>query len=351
MMGESGTEGSPHLHYEVRKNASNGDPLNQLIDPRPYVSGDKQPGGQSQSSSQPSTSATTTTSTSQAPSQGTAPTGTIDSSSPSAFARSAAPYAQYAAQKLGVDPTWVVAMMASESNYGKADAAGHELFGVKALRGQPHTSLATHEGEFGGTNMNQDFASYDSALDSVNAWIDLIQNHYKGAVNAKDLPTFVHGLKQGGYFTANEGEYLGNVGSIASRLGGDVQQGLQDAGSAVGGAVGAAAGAVGGAVGAAASATGTAARAALDAATAGSAAARAQAEGLVNQGKTQAGSSCRTRPHSFSNSWTTHARGCSRPRTTPRSRRSSSPATSSRTTCNPETSRASPTRPRRSART
>jgi murein DD-endopeptidase MepM/ murein hydrolase activator NlpD len=38
-MGESGTEGSPHLHYEVRKNAANGDPLNQLIDPRPYMRG------------------------------------------------------------------------------------------------------------------------------------------------------------------------------------------------------------------------------------------------------------------------------------------------------------------------
>jgi murein DD-endopeptidase MepM/ murein hydrolase activator NlpD len=39
MMGDSGTEGSPHLHYEVRKNAATGDPLNQLIDPRPYVAG------------------------------------------------------------------------------------------------------------------------------------------------------------------------------------------------------------------------------------------------------------------------------------------------------------------------
>ena len=40
-MGESGTEGSPHLHYEVRKNAGSGDPLNQLIDPRPYITAGK----------------------------------------------------------------------------------------------------------------------------------------------------------------------------------------------------------------------------------------------------------------------------------------------------------------------
>ena len=37
-MGESGTEGSPHLHYEVRRGL-NGDPLDQLIDPRPYMAG------------------------------------------------------------------------------------------------------------------------------------------------------------------------------------------------------------------------------------------------------------------------------------------------------------------------
>src|SRR5262252_7727580 len=53
------------------------------------------------------------------------PSGGIDASSPSSFARSVAPYAQYAAQQLGVDPTWVASMMASESNYGKAP--GNEL--------------------------------------------------------------------------------------------------------------------------------------------------------------------------------------------------------------------------------
>ena len=44
-MGESGTEGSPHLHYEVRKSAASGDPLNALIDPRPYVAGQRKEAG------------------------------------------------------------------------------------------------------------------------------------------------------------------------------------------------------------------------------------------------------------------------------------------------------------------
>ena len=36
VLGATGTEGFPHVHYEVRRNA-NGDPLDQMIDPRPYM--------------------------------------------------------------------------------------------------------------------------------------------------------------------------------------------------------------------------------------------------------------------------------------------------------------------------
>lgn len=166
----------------------------------------------------------------QAPSSSSGgPAGDIDASSAQMFAQSFAPYAKAAAAKLGIDPLWVTAMSASESNYGKANAAGHELFGVKALPGQPHTTLMTHEGQNGGTNMNQDFAAYDSNQASVDAWVDLIQNHYKGALNAKDLPTFVHGLHQGGYFTAGEGEYLGIVQGIMNRP--DIQAGFKAAGN------------------------------------------------------------------------------------------------------------------------
>jgi hypothetical protein len=35
-LGESGTEGSPHLHYEVSKHEG-GDPIGDLIDPVPYM--------------------------------------------------------------------------------------------------------------------------------------------------------------------------------------------------------------------------------------------------------------------------------------------------------------------------
>jgi murein DD-endopeptidase MepM/ murein hydrolase activator NlpD len=38
VLGASGTEGFPHLHYEVRRNV-NGDPMDALIDPTPYMRG------------------------------------------------------------------------------------------------------------------------------------------------------------------------------------------------------------------------------------------------------------------------------------------------------------------------
>jgi flagellum-specific peptidoglycan hydrolase FlgJ len=143
--------------------------------------------------------------------------GAIDSSSPESFAKSFAPYAQAAAQQLGIDPGWVTAMAASESNYGKAP--GNELFGIKALPGQTSQTLQTHEGEYGGTPQAASFASYGSPQESVQAFVDLIKNHYPGAVGAGNLGDFVHGLKQGGYFTAAEPEYRGILQSINDRLG------------------------------------------------------------------------------------------------------------------------------------
>jgi flagellum-specific peptidoglycan hydrolase FlgJ len=155
--------------------------------------------------------------------------GAIDSSSVENFAKTMSPYARYAAQALGIDPSWVVAMAGSESNYGKA--GGNELFGVKALPGQKGTTMMTHEGEYGGTAQNATFAAYDTPMDAVQAWVDLIRNHYPGAVGAKDLGSFVHGLKQGGYFTAAEDEYRNILSSIQGRVAPFVQ-GTSDALSA-----------------------------------------------------------------------------------------------------------------------
>lgn len=190
----------------------------------------------SSASTSPSTSPaaqTTASMPSQVPSQAGDPTGAVDSSSPQSFAQTFAPYAQYAAQKLGIDPKWVAAMAASESNYGKA--AGNELFGVKALPGQPGTTMMTHEGENGGVNMNQTFAAYDSPKAAVDAWVSLLQNHYPGAPGAQNLGDFVQALHNGGYMTAGAGEYLNLVQGIEGKIGSTVDNALSGAQAALSG--------------------------------------------------------------------------------------------------------------------
>ena len=160
----------------------------------------------------------------------------IDSSSAGSFARSFAPYAQYAAQKLGIDPSWVTAMAASESNSTARRQVGNwSCLASKRCPVMPGTTMMTHEGENGGVQQNASFASYQTPMDAEDAYINLLKNHYPGALNAPTLNDFVHGLKVGGYFTAGEGEYRDILSSISQRP--DVQAGLQSAGNAVGGAV------------------------------------------------------------------------------------------------------------------
>jgi flagellum-specific peptidoglycan hydrolase FlgJ len=153
-----------------------------------------------------------------------APAGGIDNSSRAAFARSFAPYAAYISQKTGIAPDLITAMSGSESNFG--NAPGNELFGIKALPGQKSQSLATHEGEWGGTNMNQDFAAYDTPQESADAYINLITKHYPGAMGAQTAQDLAHGLKQGGYFTANEQEYANSLAGIQKQVSGPVSEAL-----------------------------------------------------------------------------------------------------------------------------
>src|SRR5215469_1551575 len=193
--------------------------IQNLLNPAPAAPQTTPAPGLPPTPTAPPSSATTSTS---AP-----PSGGIDASSPQAFAKSVAPYAQYAAQQLGIDPSWVAAMAASESNYGKAP--GNELFGIKGSGTAGTQDLATHEGEYGGVQTPGGFAAYNSPLDAVNGFVDLIKNHYPGAVGAQSLGDFVHGLKQGGYFTAAEPEYRGILQSISDRIGSDVQGALQGA--------------------------------------------------------------------------------------------------------------------------
>src|SRR5215472_5682335 len=155
------------------------------------------------------------------------PQGAIDSSTPQSFAQTIAPYAKWAADQLGLDPSWVAAMAASESNYGKAP--GNELFGIKGGGTAGTQTLTTHEGEYNQTPVSQGFAAYKSPQEAAQGFVDLIKSHYPQALGAQSLQQFVHGLKSGGYFTAAEPEYLGILQSITNQIGDTVKQSVGNA--------------------------------------------------------------------------------------------------------------------------
>ena len=143
--------------------------------------------------------------------------GAIDSSSHDAFYKSFAPYAAYISSKTGISPDLITAMASSESNWG--NAPGNELFGIKALPGEKSQSLATHEGAgAAAVNVNQDFAAYDTPLESADAFINLITKHYPAAMGTQTGADLAHGLKAGGYFTAGEGEYAAILSSRAREV-------------------------------------------------------------------------------------------------------------------------------------
>src|SRR5215471_11329686 len=177
---------------------------------------------QLQSLTQPQPQQQTDFNTFQQPSQ-----GAIDSSTPQSFAQTIAPYAKWAADQLGLDPSWVAAMAASESNYGKAP--GNELFGIKGGGTAGSQQLTTHEGEYNQTPVSQGFAAYNSPQEAAQGFVDLIKSHYPQALGAQSLQQFVHGLKSGGYFTAAEPEYLGILQSITNQIGDTVKQSVGNA--------------------------------------------------------------------------------------------------------------------------
>jgi flagellum-specific peptidoglycan hydrolase FlgJ len=171
---------------------------------------------------QPSAAAVTTDSSGQ-------PSGAIDPTSRTSFAQTFAPYAQYISQATGIAPSLVAAMAGSESNFGQA--AGNELFGIKALPGDSAASMATHEGAGGAAqNVNQDFATYATPLDAANRFIGLIKNTYPNAQGSQTAQDLAAGLKSGvgglQYMTAGQGEYAGILGSIQNQIGDTVNSAL-----------------------------------------------------------------------------------------------------------------------------
>lgn len=133
-----------------------------------------------------------------------------------AFQQSFAPYAAYAAQQLGIDPSIVTAMAISES--GGGNLPGNSFFGMK---GSPlangSTTQATWELENGQrVNQNAGFATFADAKTSMDAWVQYIQQHDPRAIGATTPEAFAEGLKSGGYMTDTSAHYAQTLRALGA---------------------------------------------------------------------------------------------------------------------------------------
>ena len=147
---------------------------------------------------------------------------------PDAFVATMLPMAQQAADRIGVDPLYLVAQAALETGWGKSvmrqqdGSSSHNLFGIKATGSWQGAQARAITSEFKGGQMvkeTADFRSYDSYQDSFHDLVTLLQsnNRYKEVLNAADKPEqFVRELQKAGY--ATDPEYASKISQIAKQM-------------------------------------------------------------------------------------------------------------------------------------
>lgn len=123
------------------------------------------------------------------------------------------PYAEKAAQKLGIEPRALIAQAAVETGWGQHvihDGAGNStnnLFGIKAKNGWQgeHAVVDTLEFEKGiARPQKAAFRAYESIEQSLNDYVDFIrsQHRYKDAVEqSQDSQQYFQSLQNAGYAT------------------------------------------------------------------------------------------------------------------------------------------------------
>ena len=148
--------------------------------------------------------------------------------SPDAFVATMLPMAQQAADRIGVDPLYLVAQAGLETGWGKSvmrqqdGSSSHNLFGIKATGSWQGAQARAITSEFKGGQMvkeTADFRSYDSYQDSFHDLVTLLQsnNRYKDVLNAADKPEqFVRELQKAGY--ATDPEYASKISQIAKQM-------------------------------------------------------------------------------------------------------------------------------------
>jgi len=142
------------------------------------------------------------------------------------FVRQLAPYAQKAAEKLGVSVRAVLAQAALETQWGQHlpthsnGNTSNNLFGMKAGQswGGEKVSVPTLEFEGGvAVHRRAQFRSYDNPGESFDDYAQLIADNprYAKALNhGEDVVGFARGLVNGGY--ATDPSYAQKIVAIAN---------------------------------------------------------------------------------------------------------------------------------------
>jgi flagellar protein FlgJ len=149
-------------------------------------------------------------------------------SSADEFVNAMLPMAKEAADRIGLDPRYLVAQAALETGWGKSvmraqdGSSSHNLFGIKASSSWQGNSARAITSEFRNGEMvkeTAEFRSYDSYRDSFHDLVTLLQtnNRYQDVVKSADNPEqFVRELQKAGY--ATDPQYASKISQIARQM-------------------------------------------------------------------------------------------------------------------------------------
>ena len=149
-------------------------------------------------------------------------------SSSDEFVATMLPMAKQAAERIGVDPRYLVAQAALETGWGKSvmrqqdGSSSHNLFGIKAGSSWKGAQARAITSEFRNGEMVKEtaaFRSYDSYQDSFHDLVTLLQsnNRYQEVLKSADKPEqFVRELQKAGY--ATDPDYASKISQIAKQM-------------------------------------------------------------------------------------------------------------------------------------
>jgi peptidoglycan hydrolase FlgJ len=172
------------------------------------------------------TSAPAATSANDTTSSSNTPAGVA--SSPEDFVQKMWPYAQEAAQQLGVDPHTLIAHAALETGWGRSvptsadGTSSNNLFGIKATGKWQGGAVASRTVEFeGGVAVNkvQQFRAYSSPAQSFKDYAAMIGGSTRYAAardTGNNSAAFASALQQGGY--ATDPAYAQKLAATATRV-------------------------------------------------------------------------------------------------------------------------------------